>query len=498
MLHMKNDDMDELFRKAAENYSVDTTRASDWERVSAALKESTGDEGTNNTDKEKKKKRRGFFLWWILLFPAGWMAHNTWHSIKAGKQNIEQTESSLMNEQQPVIADNKNAQNELTELEPASAKPGAAISSLNNKSEAGSSTDLVPLQKPDVKPGINEQPLTEAKPVESRDKKIVPGNEALQTVNGSIVEKQTGNKKNSSENRLVQSNDHKKLIKRDHQQNARRNLPVALNQQLKDRRDKELLTISENGAKTIVPLMQQVGKAGETVFPAFARQTLLPWGNSNDISKDSNVASVTNQTKKVNPVRQRGFYLQALVAADITTVQYQKITGIGNSAGLLVGYQFNKRWHVEGGALWEKKAYYTKGEYFDTSKLGYLASHKIYAVDGNCYMITIPLSARYNLAVKERSKWFLTAGIAAYLMNKENYDIKYDYYGQERERNYSYYDAPKSWFATIKLSAGYEHSFWKTFNFRVEPYIRIPATGVGTGKLSLQSAGIFLGVGKKF
>ena len=35
MFYLKNDDMEELFRKAAENYEVDTQKASDWERVHA-------------------------------------------------------------------------------------------------------------------------------------------------------------------------------------------------------------------------------------------------------------------------------------------------------------------------------------------------------------------------------------------------------------------------------------------------------------------------------
>ena len=37
MFYLKNDDMEELFRKAAENYEVDTQKASDWGKVHTAL-----------------------------------------------------------------------------------------------------------------------------------------------------------------------------------------------------------------------------------------------------------------------------------------------------------------------------------------------------------------------------------------------------------------------------------------------------------------------------
>ena len=37
MLYMREDDMDEMLRKAAENYEVDAKRAADWEAVYAAV-----------------------------------------------------------------------------------------------------------------------------------------------------------------------------------------------------------------------------------------------------------------------------------------------------------------------------------------------------------------------------------------------------------------------------------------------------------------------------
>ncbi len=80
MLYMKEDDMDDLMRKAAENYEIDAEKAADWNAVYAAVHE------TNESSQppvEEKKKRRRFIFWWFLLLPLGWIAHteyNKWNS----------------------------------------------------------------------------------------------------------------------------------------------------------------------------------------------------------------------------------------------------------------------------------------------------------------------------------------------------------------------------------------------------------------------------------
>ena len=61
-----NDDMDELFRRAAENYPLDTNSAN-WNKVLAAMQ----DQNQAKTTPEKKRKNNGRFLWLLLLLPLG-------------------------------------------------------------------------------------------------------------------------------------------------------------------------------------------------------------------------------------------------------------------------------------------------------------------------------------------------------------------------------------------------------------------------------------------
>lgn len=65
MFYIKEDDMDGLFRKAAEDYQLNADKAADWNSVYNALQEDKSVSPDNN-DKKKKRKRR-FVFWPFLL-----------------------------------------------------------------------------------------------------------------------------------------------------------------------------------------------------------------------------------------------------------------------------------------------------------------------------------------------------------------------------------------------------------------------------------------------
>ena len=55
-------------------------------------------------------------------------------------------------------------------------------------------------------------------------------------------------------------------------------------------------------------------------------------------------------------------------------------------------------------------------------------------------------------------------------------------------------NANRHYFSVLNLSAGYEHALSTRWSLQAEPYLKIPLTGIGTGKLRLISAGVFFGV----
>ena len=402
MFYLKNDDMEELFRSAAENYEVDTGKASDWEAVCNAVHNSPPED--NGAVNQKKKRR--FIFWWFLLFPAGWMAHNTWIDIgtDAFKSNV------------PVIAGKMSREHDMNN----------AVSNGNRQ------TDTLRGQI---------------------------------TVNSKMEDK-VGN--HSAEQKYQQHAGHNV---RPENENVYSTISV------------ELQKTELHGLNHPLPMIAlQIPQAKETTV--FGNEQVAPQAVKKDEVK-----------KNIHY-----FYLEGMAGPDLSTVKFQRISGTGSSFGLLAGYRMNKRLHIEAGAFLEKKIYYTDGEYFDQSKLPpYYQNVKMLYVEGNCKMVTVPLNIRYNVIAGVRSNWFIAGGMSSYFMNHEYYDYTYQHDNDPpKTRGYSYKVSEQDWMTVANFNVGYERTLWKRYNFRVEPYFRLPVSGVGTGNLSLSSGGIYLGIGRRF
>lgn len=461
MFYLKNDDMEALFRKAAENYEVDTQKASDWERVHATL------HGKDNLPEEggKKKKKRRFIFWWFLLFPAGWLAHNTWNKT-FNRESL--SNGSKITYQQPgaIQVQPANPARSIDFTDANKTKPDSG-SVRNNTNSSSLITGLNRTGDLQLAPAVSNQQSSLALKKELKNSYIRDSNS------------------NTAALPSVRKRSKHKTGYRDKLGN------------MQDKAGEALMGLSYAPA-----LRLQKVDVNDRVLPALPiekniRQDSTTLKNADKIQQEP----TTGQGAKPIPssARNHYFYVQALVSPDISTVKFQKISGLGYSAGLLLGYHISKRWNVEAGAFLEKKLYYTKGEYFDKSKLGqYWQNAEIYSVDGNCRMITIPVNIRYNFSAGKKNDWFITGGMSSYLMNNEYYDYKYEYYGNIRYRGYEYKENSQVWMAAINLGVGYERSIGKSFQFRAEPYFRLPVSGMGKGNLSLNSAGIFIGIGKKF
>jgi hypothetical protein len=215
---------------------------------------------------------------------------------------------------------------------------------------------------------------------------------------------------------------------------------------------------------------------------------------------NSNVAgsSAAKKTTLRSP-RQSSFYVGLMAAPDISTVKMQSVKGVGTTFSLLLGYNINRRWAIETGVSLDRKKYYTEGEYFSTKHLNLYPSYKIQDVDGTCNMWEIPVNLRYNLSEGPKTKWFATAGLSTYFMSKEQYAyrVKNIYSGNVSNYAHTYDSASHYPFAVINLSIGYEQKLGKAGNLRIEPYLRVPLSGIGTGSLPIMSAGLNIGITRR-
>ena len=208
----------------------------------------------------------------------------------------------------------------------------------------------------------------------------------------------------------------------------------------------------------------------------------------------SGVFESVPKSDKKNKNKKRIYY-GVIAAPDLTTIKSQEIKGVGYSAGVIIGYTFNKHWELEGAAMWSRKKYYTDGKYFNKESAQIPSNIKINWLDGGCEMFEFPVMVRYNFSPKKNT-FFGSAGLTSYIMKTEDYKYSaevvssgYDY------RGYKEYDrSGDHLFANLQLSGGYKHSLSSKMNFRIEPYLKIPLKKIGIGKMPITSTGLYFSV----
>ena len=424
--------MDELFRRAAENYPLDT-KSSDWNKVLSALQNPEDKKGG-----QKDNRRR--YLWLLLLLPLGWICT---------RYNMAGNENEKITGKTPPTSTFSAADEANKSLTPEN--------SLDKKNK-----NLPYSQKPAKTE--NAEKIPEKNADASLEKKLLPDFTITAIDN---------NKRTTNAVKQLVSNSELTKTKKERFESSRL-------------RTTSLKPINiENSTTENFSLI-------EKNIPAVAMHNYILPEN-----KKTDTASVAKITSPKKPVKK--FYIGLIVGIDATTVKFQKMENAGYSLGLLIGYELNKKWSVETGFFWDKKFYYTEGQYFNTEKIYIPPNSRITDVKGNCKMIELPIIIKYNFSFSKKSSWFATAGLSSYFMKKEDYNYIYYYSstGISVARYKSYSNSSSQLFSVVQLSGGYTHKLGKFAVLRLEPYVKLPVKGVGIGKIPLLSTGFNVGIIKE-
>jgi hypothetical protein len=433
-----NDDMDDLFRRAAEDYPLDTSGA-DWKKMLTML------EGTEGKDvSEKKPNKNGRLLWLLLLLPLGLVCNQLYTPSlfsNSGAAHVDPSPEGGSNK--GVTGGPSNGQKVATET------TGEKEATLN------------PLPGDDYKEKNGSSP----KPI--------------------VLMQEPGRGSSATKTRTAGST----IIF----QNYYNRKQVALSERLGGEKG----TLETGLNEPEIPFSKQYvpGVASRNVFqqpPVIATRPLTPAVATTGVTS----------SQKVSITKPKRFYAGLIGGIDATTVKFQKVEDVGYSFGALFGYQINKKWSIEAGALVDKKYYYSDGKYFNSSKIPYPARSWIDDIYGNCKMIEVPVSARYIFTTHAQSSWFGTLGLSSYIMKEENYS--YEYYPppasgyQPSQHHKVFKNSSSHLFSNVSLSGGYERSLGNLVDLRVEPYLKLPISTVGIGSLPLFSMGLQVGITKKF
>lgn len=208
--------------------------------------------------------------------------------------------------------------------------------------------------------------------------------------------------------------------------------------------------------------------------------------------------AATGNKKKSDKSFTSNFAITATAGADMSYIELSENGKTEFLYGAGLTYFVGKHFRV-GAGLYTTKKIYTASPY-QYKFAGGTAYPNLTGIDANCKVYEIPVSLYYNFGAVKKHNWFGGLSISSLLMKKETYDYLYK---TPAGQTYNYVktidNENKHYFSVLTLSGGYQYNLSNSFSFLAEPYLKLPLTGIGAGKIKLNSTGLlFTAVYKPF
>ena len=206
---------------------------------------------------------------------------------------------------------------------------------------------------------------------------------------------------------------------------------------------------------------------------------------------------VAEKVKKENQKSGKSFFNNLFFTASAGP-DYSSVDGNGGKVQAVwgggIGYQVSKRFSIRAGFYVANKVYTADpGDYHPPYNFWQYYPN-LESIDADCKVYEIPITIDYAISNKQKSRWFVSAGVSSLLMKEETYEYYYKPNGSPNYVTYSrtIQDQNKHYFSILNLSGGYTRKLNKNISIQAEPYVKIAMTGVGYGKVDLNSGGILV------
>lgn len=188
--------------------------------------------------------------------------------------------------------------------------------------------------------------------------------------------------------------------------------------------------------------------------------------------------------------------LAVVAAPDLNGVANLNSPKVGTNYGLLFSLQLSKRWSITTGAAYAVKPYSADGAQYKTPVVAYKVNPS--EVFANCKVLDIPLNVNYQVYGKGRNAIAVGTGLSSYFMLREHYAMTFYNYNKEYINNYDFVNQNKHILSVLNLNATYERRLNSKVSAIIQPYYKLPLSGIGAGKVNLQSTGVALGFNWNF
>jgi len=200
------------------------------------------------------------------------------------------------------------------------------------------------------------------------------------------------------------------------------------------------------------------------------------------------------QAQKAGPALHinRALGIGLVFAPDFTSVNALAGDKPGSTLGLTLDYEVLDHLHLGTGVLFSKKNYTARGMDYHVP-YDYYRQNGMKQVDfvkGTMNMLEIPINIRYDFSVTGYTSFFASVGASSYLFGKENCNYYYDFFGSEACRKFQYANTPNGLFSTVNLSMGVETRVSEGVYVLIAPYMKLPTSDMGFGKVKMNSVGI--------
>lgn len=437
---MWSEELDKKMQQAAEENAHSYTDK-EWDKMEALL------------DKHlpQKKKRRRFF---ILLFSLLALGIGTYSLYILNEKKAENT----TNAKNLIIA---SSQTETNAKSPSFIQKNIASSEKN-------STDNKPT-------GNNQNPET-AEPgnklVNKNVVKEIKEKDALTVTVNNQFNKKTNSRKSLSPVKNV-------ISKRD----RAKNIPAAQND----------VTIKDTDNNSI----SEKTSDNTNVIPAMNTATGADTSSIVVVKKDSVSENIT-PTEPVNKQNKgesnsKTFSFTFSAGPDISSVGIDKPGKLKMQFGAGISYALSKRFNIRTGLYVSRKVYSADSADYHPPKNFWTYYPNLQNIAANCLVYEIPVTVVYNFKGTKKQHWFVSTGLSSLLMKKETYGYTYkNAYGQPDYYSRTYKNENAHFFSVLHLSGGYQYNFTDRFSIIAEPYLKLPLSGIGFGRIKLNSGGLLL------
>lgn len=508
---MLDEEMDDMIRRAAENHHPSYNDKA-WEKMEMQL--------DKHLPQKKDSKKLIFFLLFFLLLGGGLLFTMT--RLMGNKEELAEKQPGKQVREQSSAGTSSNA--------PASEKNATGLAENGN---AENREDQITGDQPGDNNSINDQSANNTTTVNrpngnkalttfndqqqqndgnsntnnlSRNKKFTRSDKEISKINITAATPfdESAVAENGSTESALRTNKKKPITRKT---TDKMNVQVTAADPVEDTEDKSIVpnsTVDKNEVNTMVETKVKTESAEEITKGKKEEEEKEIAKNKKEEKEKEKEPTVTenkstaSNDKPKDPDKKKSdkkftsnFGLTFSVGPDASFVSLKRFGKINLTYGAGLSYNFAKRLTVRAGFYSTKKIYTALPEQYHTPGGNY---PHLTGVDANCKVYEIPLSLAYSFGQRKNHNWFGNAGLSSYIMKTESYTYNYKNYGQ----TYSYYkkvnNENKHYFSVLTLSGGYNYRFNKRVSIQAEPYLQLPLSGIGLGKIKLNSTGVLFTV----